>query len=110
MWPLWNFALEGIVSFSTIPLKIWSYIGFTAALSGVAYMIFIVARTLVTGVDVPGYASLLSFVLFFNGLVLAGLGVIGEYIARIFVEVKQRPLYLVRETWGLPAAGADDRP
>ena len=83
LWPLWNFALEGMVSFTTLPLKIWSYIGFTSALVGLTYMIYIVGRTLFTGVDVPGYASLLSFVLLFNGLVLVGLGVMGEYIARI---------------------------
>lgn len=97
---LFNLALEGIVSFSTAPLKIWTYIGFTAAVVAIVYLGFVVVRTLVTGVDVPGYASLASLILLFNGLILVGLGVQGEYIARIFAEVKARPLYLVRERIG----------
>lgn len=101
LWPLWNFALDGIVSFSTFPLKIWSYLGFSSALIGLIYTTFIVGRTLITGVDVPGYASLLSVTLFFNGLVLVGLGILGEYIARIFIEVKKRPMYLVKQTRGI---------
>lgn len=97
---LFNLALEGIVSFSTLPLKIWTYLGLAAALVAVAYLIFLVADTLINGVRVPGYASLLSVILFFNGLILMGLGVLGEYVARIFIEVKGRPLYLVREEIG----------
>ncbi|WP_235927729.1 glycosyltransferase family 2 protein [Sandarakinorhabdus rubra] len=97
---LFNLALEGIVSFSTLPLKIWTYIGLAAALLAVAYLVFLIADTLINGVDVPGYASLLSVMLFFNGLMLMGLGVLGEYVARIFIEVKGRPLYLVRERIG----------
>lgn len=99
--PLWNFALDGIVSFTTLPLKIWSYIGFGCALFAIGYLIVIVSRTLIYGVDVPGYASLLSVMPFFNGLILIGMGIIGEYLARVFIEVKRRPLYLVRETLGL---------
>lgn len=99
-WPLWNFALEGIVSFTTLPLKIWSYIGFGCATFAMGYLLFIVGRTLIYGVDVPGYASILSVVLFFNGLIMIGMGILGEYLARVFVEVKARPLYLVRETLG----------
>jgi glycosyltransferase involved in cell wall biosynthesis len=94
---LFNLALEGIVSFSTLPLKVWTYVGLMAAVFAGLYLIFIVFNTLVNGVDVPGYASLLSVMLFFNGLILMGLGVLGEYVARIFIEVKGRPLYLVRE-------------
>ena len=97
---LFNLALEGIISFSTAPLKIWTYIGFLAALVALGYMAVIVIRTLVFGIDVPGYASILSIMLLFNGLILIGLGVQGEYIARIFAEVKARPLYLVRERIG----------
>jgi hypothetical protein len=82
-------------------LKIWTYIGFTAAVSAMIYMTFIIVRTLVYGVAVPGYASLLSVMLLFNGLIMIGLGVQGEYIARIFTEVKARPLYLVRERIGV---------
>lgn len=97
---LFNLALEGIVSFSTAPLKIWTYIGFFAAVIALLYGAYVIGRTVVLGVDVPGYASLLSIMLFFNGLMLIGLGVQGEYIARIFAEVKARPLYIVRETIG----------
>jgi len=98
---LFNLALEGIVSFSTVPLKIWTYVGLAAALLALGYGLVIVARTLLFGVDVPGYASLITVILFFNGLLLMGLGVQGEYIARIFAEVKGRPLYLVRERIGV---------
>jgi polyisoprenyl-phosphate glycosyltransferase len=97
---LFNLALEGIVSFSTVPLKIWTYVGLGAAVLSIVMLVFIVITTLVEGNAVPGYASLISVILFFNGLLLMGLGVQGEYIARIFAEVKARPLYLVRERIG----------
>lgn len=97
---LFNLALEGIVSFSTVPLKIWTYLGFVAALGALIYGGYVIVRTIVFGVDVPGYASLLTIMLLFNGLMLIGLGVQGEYIARIFAEVKARPLYIVRERIG----------
>jgi glycosyltransferase involved in cell wall biosynthesis len=100
-WKLWNFALEGIISFSSLPLKIWSYLGGIVSLGALIYIIFIALRTLIFGIDVPGYASLLVVILFFSGLNLICLGVIGEYLGRIFVEVKQRPLYLIRETHGI---------
>jgi hypothetical protein len=103
---LFNLALEGLISFSTAPLKIWTYLGFLAAVGAVVYTVFIITRTLMTGVEVPGYASLLVFVLLFNGLILVGLGVQGEYIARIFAEVKARPLYLIRETIGIDSISA----
>lgn len=99
-WQLWNFALEGLVSFSTLPLRVWSYIGFMFALLSMSYIVVIVGRTLIYGVAVPGYASLLSIVLFFNGLFMVSLGVLGEYVGRVFVEVKARPLYLVRQRVG----------
>ncbi len=94
-WRLWNYALDGIFSFSTLPLRIWTYLGVLIALGAGAYISFIVARTLLYGVDVPGYASLLVVVLFFSGLNMIGLGMLGEYIGRVFIEVKQRPLYLI---------------
>jgi glycosyltransferase involved in cell wall biosynthesis len=99
---LFNLALEGIVSFSTVPLKIWTYVGLAAALLAIALLFYIVITTLLYGRDVPGYASMISVILFFNGLLLMGLGIQGEYIARIFAEVKARPLYLVREYIGGP--------
>ena len=101
---LWRLALDGLVSFSTTPLKVWTYLGAVFALTAFAALCVIIVRTLVFGVDLPGYASLAAFVLFFSGLNLLGLGVIGEYLARVFVEVKRRPLYIVRAT-----AGFDDQ-
>lgn len=95
-WRLWNFALEGITSFSTAPLRIWTYLGTTFAAIGFSYALFIVLRTLVFGVDVPGYASLLTAVLFLGGIQLIGIGVVGEYIGRVYIESKQRPIYIVR--------------
>lgn len=96
-WKLWNFALEGITSFSTAPLKVWTYLGLIGALASITYIAFIVTRTLVYGIDVPGYASVLVAILFFGSLQLISVGVLGEYIGRIYVESKQRPTYLVRK-------------
>ncbi|SPA29209.1 prophage-derived bactoprenol glucosyl transferase [Cupriavidus taiwanensis] len=98
-WRLWNFALEGITSFSTMPLRSWTYIGVAIALGAFGYGAFIVARTLVLGIDVPGYASLLSVLLFLGGIQLIGLGVVGEYVGRIYDEAKGRPIYLVRRRY-----------
>jgi glycosyltransferase involved in cell wall biosynthesis len=99
-WRLWNFALEGFVSFSTAPLKIWTYLGVVIALAAVAYAGYIMVRVLVQGIDVPGYASLLVFLLTGTALNLISLGMIGEYIGRLFVETKQRPVYLVEGVYG----------
>jgi glycosyltransferase involved in cell wall biosynthesis len=96
-WKLWNLALDGITSFSTTPLRMWTYFGGGCALLTFAYAIFIVTRTLVLGIDVPGYASLLVAVLFFGSLQLISVGVLGEYLGRIYIESKQRPAYLVRK-------------
>ncbi|EYS89217.1 bactoprenol glucosyl transferase [Cupriavidus sp. SK-4] len=98
-WRLWNLALEGITSFSTIPLRSWTYIGILIALGAFCYGTFIVARTLILGIDVPGYASLLSVLLFLGGIQLIGLGVVGEYVGRIYDEAKGRPIYLVRRRY-----------
>jgi glycosyltransferase involved in cell wall biosynthesis len=99
-WRLWNLALEGITSFSTVPLRLWTYIGGAVALLSFLYGSFIIVRTLILGVDVPGYASLLSVVLFLGGIQLIGIGVLGEYIGRIYSETKQRPVYVVRDVFG----------
>jgi glycosyltransferase involved in cell wall biosynthesis len=98
-WKLWNFAIEGITSFSLAPLKVWVYIGSFGALFAFIYASFIVIRTLIFGIDLPGYASLLVVTLFFASLQLISLGVIGEYIGRIYFESKQRPLYLIRKKY-----------
>ena len=104
-WRLWNFALDGITSFSSWPLRIWTYLGVAIAIAAFVYAGVLVVRTLVHGVDVPGYASLMVVLLFVSGVQLIGIGVLGEYLARVFDEVKRRPLYLVGRTWGLPAPG-----
>jgi len=95
-WRLWNFALEGITSFSVVPLKVASYVGFATALVAFAYGAFVIAKTLLYGDPVRGYPTLVVVVLFLGGLQLMALGIIGEYLARMFIEVKQRPLYLVQ--------------
>ena len=99
-WKLWNFALDGIFGFSSIPLRVWTYIGGLIALASFFYAAFIVVRTLLLGVAVPGYASTITLILFLNGLLMISNGIQGEYIARMFEEVKARPLYLVRERIG----------
>ena len=99
-WRLWNFALDGITSFSTAPLRVWTYIGFAIAAIAFVYGSFIIVRTLLTGIDVPGYASLLAVTLFIGGVQLMGLGIIGEYLGRVFYEVKQRPVYLASKLYG----------
>ncbi len=99
-WKLWNFALEGLTSFSFMPLKIWSYVGLAIAIPAVFYATYLILRTLIFGIDVPGYASLMVAVLLFGGIQLVTLGVIGEYLGRIYQEVKGRPLYFVRDIYG----------
>jgi glycosyltransferase involved in cell wall biosynthesis len=96
-WKLWNLALEGITSFSAAPLKMWTYLGAVGALLTFIYASFIVIRTLFYGVDIPGYASLLVVILFLGCLQLISVGMLGEYIGRIFIESKQRPTYIVRK-------------
>lgn len=98
-WKLWNFALEGITSFSSLPLRIWTYVGMVGALVTLGYGLFIVLRTIIQGIDVPGYASLLVSILFFGSLQLMGLGMLGEYVGRIYMESKHRPTYLVRKVY-----------
>lgn len=99
-WKLWNFALDGIISFSFLPLKVWSYVGISISFVSLIYALFLVVRTLILGVDVPGYASLMVAILFLGGIQLITLGVLGEYLGRVYEEVKGRPLYFVREEYG----------
>lgn len=94
-WKLWNFALDGIISFSTAPLKIWTYIGLLVALGAVVYAAIIITRTLIFGIDAPGYASIMVVMLFLGAIQLVSIGVIGEYVGRLFIETKQRPLYVL---------------
>jgi glycosyltransferase involved in cell wall biosynthesis len=109
-WKLWNFAIDGITSSTTVPLRIWSYVGAIIALIGFSYAGMLILRTLIFGADVPGFASLVVLVLFFGGLNLLSVGILGEYLGRTYTEVKGRPLYIVRETEGTgePEAGSLD--
>jgi len=96
-WKLWNFALEGITSFTTAPLRISTYVGLLTALAAFAYGAFIAVRTLLFGNPVPGYPSLITIILFLGGAQLTAIGVLGEYVGRIFNETKRRPLYFVNK-------------
>lgn len=100
-WRLWNFALDGITGFSTVPLRIAGYVGMLTALAAIIYGVFLISRTLIYGVDVPGYASLMVAVLLIGGLQLVVLGVIGEYLGRLYAEAQKRPLYIVESSLGL---------
>jgi glycosyltransferase involved in cell wall biosynthesis len=99
-WKLWNFAIDAITSFSSWPLRMWSYLGL--AVSGLAfiYAFAIIVRTLIVGRDAPGYASIMVTLLFFSGLQMLALGVLGEYVGRLYSEIKGRPLYLVSQRLG----------
>lgn len=99
-WKLWNFALDGITLFSTFPLRLWSYVGIIISLFSFGFASFLVIRTFVHGKDVPGYASIMVAVLFLGGLQLISLGVIGEYLGRVYAETKRRPLYIINESYG----------
>jgi len=109
-WRLWNFALEGIISFSTVPLKIASYLGLLTAVLSLLYAGFLVTRTLIFGDPVPGYPSLMAAVLFLGGVQLIFIGVIGEYIARIHDEVKGRPIYVIDSILGFEDSSAGSVP
>jgi len=90
-----SLGIDGLVSFSSLPLKVWSYVGVAVSIGAIAYALYNVIETFVFGVDVPGYPSLIVSIMFFAGVQLISLGVIGEYLARVFDEVKARPLFLV---------------
>jgi glycosyltransferase involved in cell wall biosynthesis len=100
-WRLWNFALDGITGFSSVPLRVWTYAGVMISSFAFLYAAFLIIRTFFHGKDWPGYASTMVAILFLGGIQLITLGVLGEYLARIYTEVKGRPLYLVREKHGL---------
>ena len=96
-WKLWNFAIDGITSFTTAPLKFATYIGFLTAFIAFIYGSYILIDTLMFGNPVPGYPSLIVIILFLGGVQLMAIGVVGEYVGRIFTETKQRPLYFLNE-------------
>ena len=96
-WQLWNFALEGLSASSTLPLRLWTYCGFLVSGFAFVYALWVTAKKILYGNPVSGYASLMVAILFFSGVQLISLGVIGEYLGRVFTEVKQRPLDLIDE-------------
>ncbi len=97
---LFGYAWNGVMSFSAAPLRMWSVIGICIAALAVAYAVWVIATTLIFGRDVPGYATLVVAIFFLGGLQLLSIGVLGEYIARIFAETKQRPLFIIEEKRG----------
>ncbi|HKS13193.1 MAG TPA: glycosyltransferase family 2 protein [Pseudomonas sp.] len=101
LWRLWNLALDGITSFSTVPLRLWSYIGGLVSLFALGFAVYMVIDKLLFGTDVPGYPSLMTAILFLGGVQLIGIGILGEYVGRIYQETKHRPRYVVRKVHGL---------
>nr|WP_218584076.1 glycosyltransferase family 2 protein [Pseudomonas akapageensis] len=99
-WKLWNLALEGITSFSTVPLRLWTYIGGAVSLFALSYAVYMVLKKIFLGNDVPGYPSLMTAILFLGGVQLIGIGVLGEYIGRIYLETKHRPRYVLKHVVG----------
>jgi glycosyltransferase involved in cell wall biosynthesis len=100
-WKLWTLALDGITSASTVPLRVWSYVGALVAFFAIAYSTWLALDTMFFGNPVPGYASIMVSVLFLGGIQLISLGVLGEYVGRILTETKQRPLYVIRDAIGI---------
>lgn len=98
-WKLWNFALQGITGFGTLPLRIWTYISFIVSFLAFIYASFLILRTLIMGIDLPGYASLVVIILFLGGLQLIGIGILGEYVGRIYMESKRRPPFIIDEIY-----------
>jgi len=107
-WKLWTLAIDGITSGSTAPLRVWSYVGGLIALAALVYAAFVAVRTLIFGADVAGYPSLMVAILFLGGVQLLSLGVLGEYVGRILVETKHRPIYIIRQRVGCDATGEGD--
>jgi glycosyltransferase involved in cell wall biosynthesis len=100
-WKLWNFAIDGITGSSTVPLRLWTYFGAVLAAATFCYALWLVGYTMIYGNDVPGYASLMVGVLFLGAVNILATGILGEYVGRIYTEVRNRPLYLVREMRGI---------
>ncbi len=99
-WKLWNFALDGFFSFSSWPLRVWSYVGAGVALLSFLYIMVIITKVIFFGIDMPGYASLMSVILFLGGMQLISIGVLGEYLGRMFLEVKRRPVFVIEGVYG----------
>ncbi len=109
-WRLWNLALESITSFTTLPLRLWTYLGALISLFAFGYGAYIIVRVFMNGIDVPGYASTIVLMLFLGGIQLIGIGVLGEYLGRTYIETKQRPIYITRRVVAFPAQRAAPAP
>jgi glycosyltransferase involved in cell wall biosynthesis len=105
-WKLWNFAMEGFTSFSTLPLRVWTYVGMSIAAFALCRAVYLVLRIVLFGVEVPGYASLATAILLLGGIQLIGIGVLGEYVGRTYLESKNRPVYLIRARYEQGAGNA----
>jgi len=101
---LFQLAIDGITSFSTVPLRVWSYLGLAISLMALAYAVFFLISTLLFGIDVPGFPSLIISIMLLSGVQLISLGVLGEYLGRVYEEVKRRPLYLVADEIGIESS------
>ncbi|QQX57755.1 glycosyltransferase family 2 protein [Pseudomonas chlororaphis] len=99
-WKLWNLALEGITSFSTVPLRLWTYVGGSISIFAVLYAVYMVLDQIFFGNSVPGYPSLMTAILFLGGVQLIGIGILGEYVGRIYIEAKHRPRYVIKDVIG----------
>lgn len=103
-----KYALDGIIAFTTLPLKVATVSGFVIFLASILYMIFVILKRLILGVDVPGYATIVVLILFLGGLQLLLLGVVGEYIARTYIQGKNRPVYIEKEVLKAKKRSFDD--
>ena len=97
-WKLFGYAIDGITAFSTFPLRIASYLGTIISASSFIYLFYIIIKTIVIGKDVPGYASTITLILFIGGIIILSCGILGEYVAKIYMEVKNRPVYMINKT------------
>jgi glycosyltransferase involved in cell wall biosynthesis len=97
VWKLWNLALDGITSFSTVPFRVWTYLGCVISLVTLGYALYLILNFALKGNPVPGYSSLMVSILFLGGVQLIGIGIMGEYIGRIYLESKHRPRYVVKQ-------------
>lgn len=107
-WKLFSYAVEGFVSFSTFPLKLATYAGIIASFSSILYLIIVILQKLIFSIDVPGYTTIVVLILFIGGVQLLILGIIGEYLARIYLQGKNRPIYIEKEYLSVKSGNADN--
>ena len=98
-WKLLNYAIDGIIGYSTAPLRFSTYLGGLSAVAAVIYLIVVVLEKIILGIDIPGYATIIVLLLFFGSMQLFGIGIIGEYVGRTFEQSKNRPVYIAKEIW-----------